>query len=667
MKKKIFILLLFVSLLETVIAQDYPDIRLIQDVSRSGLSEDDQNYLESVYKAGTQKLSGEWISADFSLDAYGYYSTGRYPGNATLSTRSPLISLPHVEENQKLILELKGFCQTEYLYDSVFISVSTNGGVSFTPLTTYTGWKIYMREQIDISEYTGKDVIFLIQLISDEKHEEEGLGLESIHIFTTEIAAPSFSRTRATGRKDLRLQPSEVTSGYDISSVYPDRIVNVGVNIENLPANIRKEDVEVFIYIDTAFGNNFEEYEVEYKNDPANNGDFYFEIPSSFIRYPYFKYYFTAKIPGIEEDLIYPNPPFEVRTVAVRNNYPPPAFFFYEIHGDCIRGFLANEENFRYFEESPLPVIKRLYCRPLGSNDPYIYFDFQETSEEKVQNYYCFTNEMLPELLEKYNYFLGVPKYLFKSDLEIFFYMEAADGTQGIRYKDFLPGWENTSSAGATIRLTKESESEIIYPNYSAPQEKFDTICNVPLTKKFKIINLKSCEDAFISSITSSNEHFTISPIIEDTVRLGFDHIFTGDYSTFPYTITYDGLADTTAIITIIANIPDREELKFIIEGKKSDCCMPVSLSSNPITSESHTLSFTLEKESPVKVYLFNEAGENMTEEPVYSSVQTLPAGIHEVSLANLLDKELDPEIPYILVINTDASVSYAYVYISKL
>ena len=94
--------------------------------------------------------------------------------------------------------------------------------------------------------------------------------------------------------------------------------------------------------------------------------------------------------------------------------------------------------------------------------------------------------------------------------------------------------------------------------------------------------------------------------------------------------------------------------------------CLSINLSSNPITSTSHTLSFTLPEASQIKVSLYDKNGNRINTIPDIFD-DHLEAGLHDLSLDKLFNYRLDPLTPYILVIETKEQKSLIYLYVSKI
>ena len=203
-----------ISNAQTVLTETF-DTDLVQKNS----PQRDYTKVKSIYSADAQELSSEWISNDFSLDDQGHYSTGPYPSNASLSTRSNPIALPALEENQKILLQLKGFYHTEYIFDPIIISISTDGGENFTKIAVKSGRGINWDEDFDLSQFAEKNAIISFNLIADESYEGEGLSLDSMDIFFASYS-PSFS-LRSEGSEDnlLRLVRTPITQNYDNNCV----------------------------------------------------------------------------------------------------------------------------------------------------------------------------------------------------------------------------------------------------------------------------------------------------------------------------------------------------------------------------------------------------------------------------------------------------------------
>jgi len=173
----------------------------------------DRNYIiaETLYSANAQELASDWISDDFFLDDEGRYSTGPYPPNANMLTKSTPIELPALEENQKIILQVKGSFWTEYVFDFILISISTDEGENFKRIAIRTGRNIITinwDEDFDLSEFSGKEIIISLNLISDEDYEHEGVSLDSICVVLVQPPGSVFLHTEKAYLKKLLLYPN---------------------------------------------------------------------------------------------------------------------------------------------------------------------------------------------------------------------------------------------------------------------------------------------------------------------------------------------------------------------------------------------------------------------------------------------------------------------------
>ena len=171
-------------------------------------SERNYTIVETIYSANAQELSSDWISNDFSLDEQGRYSTGPYSPNASLLTQSDPIELPALEKNQKIILQLKGSYVTEYIYDRILISISTDGGENFKMIAWRSGRGLGWDEDFNLSEFAEKEVIISLNLISDETNEEEGLSLNSVCVIVVQDPNYVSLRTEKSLSKKLLLYPN---------------------------------------------------------------------------------------------------------------------------------------------------------------------------------------------------------------------------------------------------------------------------------------------------------------------------------------------------------------------------------------------------------------------------------------------------------------------------
>jgi len=172
-----------------------------------------RNYtiVETIYSANAQELASDWMSDDFFLDEQGRYSTGYYPPDASLLTQSNPIELPALEENQKIIMQVKGFFRTEYIFDFILISISTDGGENFKRIAIRTGRTmecINWDEDFDLSEFADNEIIISFNLISDEDYEEEGVSLDFVHVVVVQPPGSVSLHTEKALSKNLLLYPN---------------------------------------------------------------------------------------------------------------------------------------------------------------------------------------------------------------------------------------------------------------------------------------------------------------------------------------------------------------------------------------------------------------------------------------------------------------------------
>ena len=166
---------------------------------------------ETLYSADAQKLASEWISDDFFLDEQGRYSTGYYPPNANLLTKSTPIALSALKEDQKIIMQVRGSFQTEYFFDFILISISTDGGENFKRIATRTGRVIECinwNEDFDLSEFIDNEIVISFNLRSDDSVEDEGVSLDFIRVIVAQ--SPDFVslRTEKALAKTVLLYPN---------------------------------------------------------------------------------------------------------------------------------------------------------------------------------------------------------------------------------------------------------------------------------------------------------------------------------------------------------------------------------------------------------------------------------------------------------------------------
>lgn len=120
-----------------------------------------RNYtvVDTVYSANAQKMASDWVSRGFWLD-----DQGRYSNDGTLNpyayTRSTPIKLPALEENQKIIMQVKGFYRVLYPLSGIRILISTDGGKNFDLFAGIGGGVKYVWDRdFDLSKFANKEII----------------------------------------------------------------------------------------------------------------------------------------------------------------------------------------------------------------------------------------------------------------------------------------------------------------------------------------------------------------------------------------------------------------------------------------------------------------------------------------------------------------------------
>ena len=648
MTKRLFILLaaLFcvnMSHAQIVLTETF-DTHPIQQNS----SQRDYTVLKSIYSAGAQELSSEWISSDFSLDKKGRYSTGSYPPNASLTARSNTIPLPALEDNQKIILQLKGSFQTEYLFDPFVISVSTDEGENFKRIAVKSGRDIEWDEDFDLSEFAEKNVIISFNLISDERGEGDGLSLDSMDIVVA-LYPPSFSlRSGDLGDNLPRLVRTTLTRNFDINCVDAGRGgIRLGVNIENL----NQENVEVYAYITQGNSSNYTRIPAvlgQY-NDFYDEYGYYVTVPQEYVVGPHFRYYFEAEIPGIG---VLNNPPadtpYKSKTVAICGfDEILTAFDSYgymTMDGCGASPYMMSVGN--SYNSNDIKICQFFY-REQGSSEAYSYVNMKEDNRSGTV-------------------FFGadVAIDMYKG-IECYYYAENNNGTQFFFGTYEMPRTGIFTYNHLPFIYVYDDQYDRI--EWGASVNTYFTNYDKPLTKTFIIIN-GTCSylDLFVYNITSSNNHFSVSPVDNVSIPRATGYPYYPNYQEYRFEITYDAKEDAVSTITINNSSINYPTFTFTVIGKVFYDCPPATLSSNPITSKSHTLTFTLSKASQTTIFLFDKEGYRVNSVPPLFD-EMLEAGEHKVPLKELFKYSLDPLTPYILVIETEAEKTLMYIYVSKI
>lgn len=136
---------------------------------------------EVFYEANAESLSKTWVSEDFKVFD-GVYSTGRYKANDTLESVSPLLSLPKIEEGEKLYIKLSESYHTESSYDKMAISVSEDNGKTYRRICRRSGVADVYDEYSDLTPWAGKRIRVKLSLVSDGAYEGDGWNIHGVEL-----------------------------------------------------------------------------------------------------------------------------------------------------------------------------------------------------------------------------------------------------------------------------------------------------------------------------------------------------------------------------------------------------------------------------------------------------------------------------------------------------
>ena len=192
MKKYLFILLVFLSFTKVCNAQG--PVR-------------DYTIVDTVYSANAQELASDWISESFFLDYRGRYSTWLYP---PFHTQSNPIALPALEENQKIIMQVKGLCMIRSPWGSWGISISTDERKYFKVIAGAGGMTMLSiwDQDVNLSEFANKEIIISFDMRPNDGYDDDRLSLDSICVIVTQPSDAVSLRTENSQPKELLLYPN---------------------------------------------------------------------------------------------------------------------------------------------------------------------------------------------------------------------------------------------------------------------------------------------------------------------------------------------------------------------------------------------------------------------------------------------------------------------------
>lgn len=200
-----------------------------QDVPK-GLFESASVYQKSVseksvlYQADAKRMEEDWSSVGFYSDGKNY-KTGAYAANSNLSALSGTIDLTKVTKGTRLFLKLRGAFETEYFYDKIGVSLSEDGGKTFSKVYSRTGKSNgTIVDYADLSQYAGKSVLLRLELNADAAISGKGWSLSELSIVS--------DGTIAQNRLAPALRAAASPNGVDLCSSIGSVTV-LGVQWEN--------------------------------------------------------------------------------------------------------------------------------------------------------------------------------------------------------------------------------------------------------------------------------------------------------------------------------------------------------------------------------------------------------------------------------------------------
>jgi hypothetical protein len=185
------------------------DVKKGQYPERPGWSLSTMGREEFLLEQEADEIFSTWKGNGLTLvtqrDGSKVLSTGEYPSGSELWLLSRSIVLPSLKSGEKLYVDLDQEVEVEYYYDHLFLSLSTDGGDTFSDVYAFSGkQKKGAVCQVDISEYAGKEVNFKFRLVSDESEQGAGWNLQK------------FSLVKSFSSSSVELRSGGENSEYDL-------------------------------------------------------------------------------------------------------------------------------------------------------------------------------------------------------------------------------------------------------------------------------------------------------------------------------------------------------------------------------------------------------------------------------------------------------------------
>lgn len=147
--------------------------------------------------------------------------SGEYSNNSDDRLISPSISLPQVSSSEDILLHVREWFEIESGVDEGKIEISTDGGSTWTQVSSRSGSSGWRDVKINLTPYTGQDIKLAFHFISDESNTFSGWYVDDIQ-FTVDTTDPLSAKITSINSQQFPFVFSNVavdTSGTGIPSL----------------------------------------------------------------------------------------------------------------------------------------------------------------------------------------------------------------------------------------------------------------------------------------------------------------------------------------------------------------------------------------------------------------------------------------------------------------
>lgn len=150
--------------------------------------------------------------------------SGNYSNSLNIKLITPSITLPTVRTGNQLVLRFNEWYQTESSYDYGKVEISTDGGSSWTLLTSRSGTSDWRQTEINLLSYSGRQVKISFTFTSDSSVSYNGWFIDNVKVI----------QIGSTDPLDVKLE--NIDAGNWPYYIYSNITVSYsGAGITNLP------------------------------------------------------------------------------------------------------------------------------------------------------------------------------------------------------------------------------------------------------------------------------------------------------------------------------------------------------------------------------------------------------------------------------------------------